>query len=101
MEDLEELVYPQENSKQKRKIESKSEGFFLQLIQDGLDSLHCLLSSLSDHLLSLSLDRVQHQQLFGKQFFQTTVSHVCFFADKLINIFMKQENSAHDFVNFG
>lgn len=79
--------------------ESSSEGFLLQLVQNGLDPLYSLLSGLPDNLLSLSLHRVQLQQLFGQQFLQTPVTLVCFFANKLINIFLKQEHSGHDMVD--
>ncbi|CAG5922157.1 unnamed protein product [Menidia menidia] len=41
------------------------------LVQNDLDSLNGHLSGLPDDLLSLSLHRVQLQQLFGQQFFQT------------------------------
>lgn len=78
---------------------SSSEGFLLQLVQNGLDPLYGLLSGLPDGLQSLSLHRVQHQQLFGQQFLQTSVILVWLFANKLVNIFLKQQHPGHDLLD--
>lgn len=49
-----------------RTNKSHSEGFSLQLVQDGLNPLHRLLPGLPEVLLALSLHRVENQQLFGQ-----------------------------------
>lgn len=81
--------------------QSVSEGFLLQLVQDGLDPLDSLLSGLPNRLLSPSLHRVQHQQLFGQQFLQTSIALVCLSAHKLIHVFLQQQHSGHDLLDSG